>query len=55
MHVFNEELGKKKDSEILKWLEIRTSLGYKYIPVSKIIYIKADNKSSIICFKEHII
>jgi DNA-binding LytR/AlgR family response regulator len=34
-----------------KWLQVRTRLGSKYIRQDSIIYIKADNKSSIVYFE----
>jgi DNA-binding LytR/AlgR family response regulator len=34
-----------------KWLQVRTRLGSKYILQDSIIYIKADNKSSIVYFE----
>jgi len=38
--------------EIKKWLEVRTTIGYKYIPVKQIIFIKAENKTSTIFFDD---
>jgi|WetSurMetagenome_2_1015567.scaffolds.fasta_scaffold06212_4 DNA-binding LytR/AlgR family response regulator len=38
-------------NRINNWLEVRTFLGNTYIPINKIVYIKAENKSSTIYFE----
>jgi DNA-binding LytR/AlgR family response regulator len=36
----------------MKWIKVRTRTGDSYVPLNKIIYIKADNKKSTVVFKD---